>query len=85
MQDTDLVERIIGLARQVTARPLVLDADTRFRLSGLDSLALVNLATRCEDVFGIEFEPEDLTNTAIDMPRQLAELLRVKYGQGQAS
>jgi acyl carrier protein len=80
MTEADLVSYIIATACEVSNRRMALEAGTEFKLAGLDSLGLINLTARIEDALGIEFEPEDLTQTSLATPNALALLLRDKYG-----
>ncbi len=77
--DQSLLQRIYEVIAQVLKKEVSLEPDTALWSVGIDSIGIVHVVAQCEDLFDIEFEPEDLTMTKLQTPADIVRLLQDRY------
>lgn len=79
MTTTILLDRIYGLIREVLEADVPLSEDTELWSVGINSIGIVHVAALCEEAFGIDLDPEDLTVSKLNTPGHIARLLQERY------
>lgn len=76
---TTLLDQIYAVIREVLEADVALTEDTELWSVGINSIGIVHVVAVCEDKFGIDLDPEDLSVIKLNTPGHIARLLREKY------
>jgi len=77
--DEDIEKIIIKMISEVLKKGTPIDSNTNTITAGLDSLGAVCLIARCEELFSIEIEPEDMIVENLKTPSRFTRLLIDTY------